>query len=290
MSSIDDADHICPEGYWIEDGQKFKSKKDNLQHSDELCRTLLRAMTVKLDDMDKAYLSEYYDEGIALINTGGLTCINGHFFLWAKRAMALVRQKFTVDTLDIDPIHGFKQAKRLVLEDQSLKNLFLARVRVCFSELGAKPGDENQTKVRMVPKEEVLATAERIYEPLLQKVFHARSAEEFIKWKKKRVVAKKKLPFRFGLKAKECEKSSGSKKKESKKSNTKKNMVVESATKAPKAKKVCLTTDKKAPKPKVAKVTPPKLDVPTGVGVQLKRPPECLDDSSGKKARTEIDE
>ena len=40
----------------------------------------------------------------------------------------------------------------------------------------------------------------------------------------------------------------------------------------------------------MAKVTPPKLDVPTGVGVQLKRPPECLDDSSGKKARTEIAE
>ena len=123
----------------------------------------------------------------------------------------------------------------------------------------------------------------------------ARPLQLDVEWttKKERIAEKKKPPFRFGLKAKECEKSSGSKKKESKKSagsKKKESVVVESATKAPKAKKVCLTTDKKAPKPKVAKVTPPKLDVPTGVGVQLKRPPECLDDSSGKKARTEIAE
>ena len=58
--------------------------------------------------------------------------------------------------------------------------------------------------------------------------------------------------------------------------NGKESVVVESATKAPKAKKVCLT-------PKVAKVTPPKLDVPTGVGVQLKRPPERLDDIQWQK-------
>ena len=44
--------------------------------------------------------------------------------------------------------------------------------------------------------------------------------------------------------------------------NGKESVVVESATKAPKAKKVCLT-------PKVAKVTPPKLDVPTNARLSV---------------------
>ncbi|EJK53602.1 hypothetical protein THAOC_26931 [Thalassiosira oceanica] len=133
--------------------------------------------------------------------------------------------------------------------------------------------------------DEVAAIVERIYEPLFQKVFHARSSEDFRKWKKKRVKAKDKLPFRFGLKAKESGKSSSSK-KEGKKSaaSKKKNASVQSATKAPNTKKVCLTTDKKAPKPKVAKVTPPK---PDEVGVQLKRQPESVDEPCGKKVRTD---
>ncbi|EJK77407.1 hypothetical protein THAOC_00769 [Thalassiosira oceanica] len=148
--------------------------------------------------------------------------------------------------------------------------------------------DRDQTLVRMVPEDEVAAIVERIYEPLFQKVFHARSSEDFRKWKKKRVKAKDKLPFRFGLKAKESGKSSSSK-KEGKKSaaSKKKNASVQSATKAPNSKEVCLTTDRKAPKPKVAKVTPPKLDEVGLVGLQLKRPPECVDEPCGKKVRTD---
>ena len=83
---------------------------------------------------------------------------------------------------------------------------------------------------------------------------------------------------------KSTSKKGGSKKSASSK---KKDVPMQSATKAPKVKKVSFATDKKAPKPKVPKVTPPKQDGPNEVGVQLKRPPECLDEPCGKKARTQ---
>ena len=75
---------------------------------------------------------------------------------------------------------------------------------------------------------------------------------------------KKKLAFRLGLKAKESDKSSSSKKKKEGKQPavSRENSVgMQSATKAPRTTMSCLATDKKAPKPQVAKVTPPKLDV-----------------------------
>ena len=96
----------------------------------------------------------------------------------------------------------------------------------------------------------------------------------------------------MGLKAKESDKSSSTTtKKEGKQSAASKEESegMESATKAPKTTIRCLATDKKATKPQVAKVTPPKLDVPipNEDGVQLKRPPECLDEPCSKEARTD---
>ena len=67
--------------------------------------------------MDDDYLSKYYDPSIATINTGRYTCISSAFFKWTSKALKLMRDAYTEDTLNKDPKNGFDTAKKLVLGD-----------------------------------------------------------------------------------------------------------------------------------------------------------------------------
>ena len=77
---------------------------------------------VRLDDANGKYLEKYYSTHVNILNSGGLTLMNGEFFVFGMRLMKFVRESFTMKIMDNNPKHGFGIAKKAVLENESLSN------------------------------------------------------------------------------------------------------------------------------------------------------------------------
>jgi len=95
---------------------------------------------------------------MSLLNRGGLTLVNSHFFEWGKRVLSSIRNAFDVDDMERDPKHAFQTSKKKILGDVQLRHEF---IQLCKSlSLCAEKSAE-------------------VYSVILQKTVHARFAVVF---------------------------------------------------------------------------------------------------------------
>ena len=58
--------------------KKFKSGNETREKNE--CIDLLSSMFMREREMDDEYLKKYYDAHMSLLNKGGLTLVNKHYF------------------------------------------------------------------------------------------------------------------------------------------------------------------------------------------------------------------
>ena len=156
--------------------KKFKTGKESREKND--CVALLSSMLMREREMDDEYLNKYYDSHMSLLNRGGLTLVNKHFFEWGKSMMRIIRASFDEETINRDPQHAFEKSKKDVMGNKSLKSQF---VLLCQNN----------------------AVANKVYDVFLSKTIHARFAVVFRRWKEKNVKSKHgKVALRTALKVK----------------------------------------------------------------------------------------
>ncbi|KAL7549977.1 hypothetical protein ACHAWF_014997 [Thalassiosira exigua] len=125
---------------------------------------------------------------MALLNCGGLTLVSKKFFNWAKKLMKLIRKSYTYDDVSRDPVNSFDEAKSVVLNDRSNRELFKA---LCVKNSSGSPN-----------------VIERVFTVVVRKAVHARFAVVFRRWKEANVKKNGQLALRTKLKA---QSSAGSK-------------------------------------------------------------------------------
>ena len=141
-------------------------------------------MMIRLDYADNKYLEKHYSIHMNILNSGGLTFVSGEFFVFGMRLMTFVRELFTVQIMNNNPKHGFKIAKKAVLENNSLSNYFRA---LCIQHSGLQG-----TNLEMA--------VSAVYNMVLPKVIHSRFAVIFLWWREIHVKSKEKPALRPALK------------------------------------------------------------------------------------------
>ena len=113
--------------------------------------------------MNDDYLNKYYDSHMCLLNRGGLTLVNKHWFEWAKRAMKFIRTECNEDRIKRGGQHAFDKAKTAVMTDSTLRHEFMS---LCNNnhDMGKE-----------------------VYTAVLQKAIHARFAVVYRQWKETNV-------------------------------------------------------------------------------------------------------
>ncbi len=175
-------------------------------------------MMLKEREKDNEYIKKYYDPNMSLLNCGGLTLINKHFFPWAKKVMGAIRRAYDDDKMDRDPRHSFEKGKQLVMSDNILKS--------CFESLCQR---HSPAYVKF---------SEKVYLIFLSKAIHARFAVVLRRWKEKNIKKHGQVAFRTGLKAQNGKRSDSTpessdqkkKRKTSNKSNPKKSSTQSPST------------------------------------------------------------
>ena len=172
------------------------------KHDEALMARLLRSMLVREQQLDDDYLITCYDPNMAIFNHGGLALVRKEYFEWAKNLMTVVRNNYTEESIDTDPLGSFQAGKDAVLGNKKLHNDF---VLLCLKHF--------KTKVDNT----VLST---VYNEFVSKAIHARFGTVFGDWKQKFVSKHGEVAFRTKLKASEGSKKKGVSSKKGK-SNTK---------------------------------------------------------------------
>ena len=161
---------------------------------------ILQLMKCRLEDLDEAYLSSYYDPNMAMLNTGGLTLVRKEYFQWGRNLLAKIRWSLTQELLAQDPIAGFAREKETLIKNQVLLNHFKAICR--------RWSDKSHPK-------KIEDAARVIHKGTVEKVVHARFGVEFKRFKFEKIHAKDGIALRNGLKVASARSTSAKKEKKS---------------------------------------------------------------------------
>lgn len=143
---------------------------------------ILSCMLVREGQIDDEYLLQYYDLNMEMLNHGGLTLVSREFFEWGRDLMKIVRENYSEESINMDPVNSFKAGKHNVLGNDGVKRDFMA----CCEKLcpGAHP-----TVVTI------------IFDNIVTKTIHAKFGYTFRRWKEKNVKKHENLALRTKLKA-----------------------------------------------------------------------------------------
>ena len=122
---------------------------------------LLRSMLVREQQLDDDYLITCYDPNMAIFNHGGLALVRKEYFEWAKNLMTVVRNNYTEESINRDPLGSFQAGKDAILGNKKLHDDF---VLLCLKH--------SKTKVDNT----VLST---VYNEFVSKAIHARFGTVF---------------------------------------------------------------------------------------------------------------
>ena len=164
-------------GWAIFSAQK-KFEDDQPEHK------ILNAMHCKLDDLDSHYIETYYDRHMSMLNTGGMTLVSGEFFEWGRKVMDVARERISQDLFERDPKKGLAREKTAILKDKSLRNV--------FSETCKRNSADCQSAI------------DTVCNTILQKIVHAKYADQFSRFKETAVKMKDKIAQRNHLKVAEA--------------------------------------------------------------------------------------
>ena len=146
---------------------------------------MLQLMQCRVEDLDEAYLSSYYDPNMAMLNTGGLTLVRKEYFQWGRNLVAKIRGSLNQELLEQDPIAGFAREKEILIKNKPLLNHFKAICRRCSDKSDLKKIED---------------AAGVIHKGIVEKVVHARFGVEFKRFKFEKIHAKDGIALRNGLK------------------------------------------------------------------------------------------
>ena len=138
----------------------LKKYADDSKEENE-CKRLLLWMMLKEDELDDDYWSKCYDSNMSLLNNGGLTLVSKEFFDWGRKVMQLVRSSFTPEDIRKNLRNCFKNGKRKVMDNHSIRSEFVLK---CMSKFSRDSID-------------------KVFAVIIRKVVHARFAVVFRQWK-----------------------------------------------------------------------------------------------------------
>ena len=173
-----------------------KYTKDGCLKSDQKCGDLLSSMFIREGQMDDDYLNKYYDSHMCLLNRGGLTLVNKHWFEWSKRAMKFIRTECNENRIKREGQHAFDRAKTAVMTDSRLRQEFMS---LCNNNHDA---------------------GKEVYTAVLQKAMHARFAVVFRQWKETNVDKRSNVALRTFIRLTKKEKAGDSTTAGKKRKNT----------------------------------------------------------------------